>query len=337
MAGGDMVTAKAKKPQSQTVFVATTMSKNTRRRPVVMRRKSSKSGTTQSALGHSPEVSSPLAGEGWVDFDEGDEDGNEDTLSPLKESAAHDKGSVTPTPKSSARQTQLPESFIATLKAELKAHPPQKPSQPRNLKLSVDPKTNPQANDPDLWYGWYRQPSKDKLIDEPFRKKFAEQVQDAKIAAAQVVETGEFLDEVVTKAEDSYYLTQTPSYTPVHSFRGNTNTNILTPDSSGSCAILTTSSSAETQFLGSGPTPRSSGPVSGASLIPTPSSGSNDATISVSGLSTFRNVGVGVGMGPDVDGNGDGDGEAPQEGNPGSGLKMDVTFEELEELCPMVW
>lgn len=76
MAPSNMVTAKAKKPQSQTVFVATSMSKNTRRRPVVMRRKSSKSGTTQSGLSHSPEVSSPLAGEGWVDFDEGDE-GNE--------------------------------------------------------------------------------------------------------------------------------------------------------------------------------------------------------------------------------------------------------------------
>lgn len=206
------------------------------------------------------------------------------------------------------------------------------------MKLSVDPKTNPQANDPDLWYGWYRQPSKDKLIDGQFRKKFAEEVEDTKISSAQVVETGDFLDTAVTKPEDTYYLTQTPSYTPSYSFKS-TNPNILTPDSSGSCALLTASSFAETQFLGSGPTPRSSGLVSGASLIPTPSSGSNDATISVSGLSGIRDVGFGVGMSPDVDGNGNGNSnsETPQESNPGSGLKMDVTFEELEELCSMVW
>lgn len=78
MPNAELTPTKPKKPQSQAVFVATTMSKTPRRRPVVMRRKSSKTSvTTQASLGtaHSPEVSSPLAGEGWVDFDEGD-DGN---------------------------------------------------------------------------------------------------------------------------------------------------------------------------------------------------------------------------------------------------------------------
>ena len=105
----------------------------------------------------------------------------------------------------------------------------------------------------------------------------------------------------------------------------NANT-LLTPDSSGSCAILTTSSSAETQLLGSGPT-RSSGSFS-TSLYPTPSSGSNDATISVSGLSGFRDINSDV----------DADGDVERKERKGSGsIKMDVSFEELEELSPMVW
>jgi hypothetical protein len=162
---------------------------------------------------------------------------------------------------------------------------------------------DPQTSDAELWYSWYRQPTKTALVDRDFRSRFAEQVVQARaVQAAQVAESGSS-----SSSEAEGGLIEGGGHQPVHPVHGAGHAVSGSFDdgltmASGSCAVLTDAGSSASVNAS----------MQGRSFNATP--GSNEG-------SSYGQVA----------------GEAGTPSSSGSQIRMDISFEELEELSPMVW
>lgn len=175
---------------------------------------------------------------------------------------------------------------------------------------------DPQTSDAELRYSWYRQqPTKTALVDRDFRSRFAEQVVQARaVQAAQVAEAGSsssgseaeggLIEGGCGHGRQGQGCCQ-PVH-PVHGAAGHAVSgsfdNGLTM-ASGSCAVLTDAGSSASVNAS----------MQGRSFNATP--GSNE-------VSSYGQLA--------------GEAGTPSSGS-GSQIRMDISFEELEELSPMVW
>ncbi|RMJ26235.1 hypothetical protein PHISP_02867 [Aspergillus sp. HF37] len=271
------------------LFVASTTTRAVKRRPA---RRSARSARLHSPPSPSPSPSlsppspaqhpSPLGSEGWVDLPDGE--GEE-----LPEVTTAEDAKAKP---------HLPPSFVANLRAHMKAHPVR-----TTAAAPTTAAVDPQASDAELRYSWYRQPTKTALVDRDFRSRFAEQVVEARaVQAAQVAESGSSSSSSSSSESVGGGLDtrqgQGCCQSQVHGLAVSGSFDDGLTMASGSCAVLTDAGS--------------SAGVHARSFNPTP--GSNEVSSSYCPVA----------------------GEA---GTPSSGsqIRMDISFEELEELSPMVW
>lgn len=192
------------KSQKKT-YVAPTKAKSSKRRPVIMRRKSSQASSGSNTRNHSPtRAPTPLAVESsaqLLELEDGESDvdppGMESTDSvDLKLTDVKDKvvPSVAPVdPADLEKPVQLPESFLSDLKDILQKKSPSqstKSSPPRYGFISrIDDYTHYDARF--FKSENYEQPSSASLVDKDFRTRFTERRRQEEELLASSLTTGD--------------------------------------------------------------------------------------------------------------------------------------------------